>query len=207
MIKDVQNVYRKIEMSVTTARRRAMMRAGRRGLRAAQNIIIKRFNLKLSDLNDRRLIKLWLKNPDTLVLEMGKTGLSAGLFKPVQTFKGGERKRYTAGGRKKRTIKESGVSKKNQGGAAGVTVEYLRGRRESVKNPGGTATPFIAQMKSGHIGVFYRIGKERLKIKEYTIGSVAGLLESEYSVNVIRSEFMLHYENEIARQLKLMGKS
>jgi hypothetical protein len=63
-------------------------------------------------------------------------------------------------------FREKFVWHKKGSHAGPVTVQIKKaGGRKEVSSRFGAAKPFIAQMKTGHIGVFERPGKERLPIK------------------------------------------
>ncbi|MCA0387938.1 MAG: hypothetical protein LCH52_05530 [Bacteroidetes bacterium] len=199
-----QPLFKQLEITVKQANRRAMNRAGRKALREVQNLVMSRFNMRLSDLNNKTRLRTSIKDDDTFRIIMPALPVSASLFRPVQTYSSGERKKFVTGAGNKKKLKESGVQKRNRDFVDRTTIEYIRGRREEVKQPGGMK-PFIAKMKSGHLGVFYRIGKKRLGIKEYGMGSVAGLISSRIAMDELTAKFQENYVKELDRLLKESG--
>lgn len=199
-------LFKQLEVTIKQGSRRAISRAGKAATRAVQNLIMKRFNIKLGDLNDKKRIFGRLKNDFTYSILMPAVPLPAALFKPVQTSGGSTRKMSVSGVGKNRSIKKSGVQKRNQDGNDRTTIEFIRGRREDVLSPGGMK-PFIARMASGHIGVFYRISAKRLKIQEYGMGSVAGLMTSTVALPEMEKTFYERFEAELARFLKESGNA
>ena len=202
-------LYEQIEITVKQAKIRSMTRAGKAALRSVQNLIMKHYNIKLGDLNDRRTIRAmtrYTKKDVFFVISMSKLSLPAALFKPVQTFKSSTRKKAVSGVGSKRTLKESGVQKRLRDSVDRTTVEFIHGKRRPLISPGGNK-PFIARMESGHIGVFYRISAKRLKIQEYGMGSVAGLVTSNIGMAELTSTFHDRYEKELEKYLKESGNA
>lgn len=79
--------------------------------------------------------------------------------------------------------------------------------RASVKRSGGKPIPgaFVAQMTNGHIGVFQRIGKKRLKIKELFGPSVPQMMEetkiNKQVMDGANDRFSKRIDHEIERLL------
>ncbi len=77
----------------------------------------------------------------------------------------------------------------------GVSFQVKRGSRKTIKSA------FIASMKSGHRGVFTRIGKKRLPIKQlYTIG-VAEMFGSKKVIEAIKKRIYEQWEKNITHEI------
>lgn len=81
-------------------------------------------------------------------------------------------------------------------GAAGVSVEILRGKRRTLKGR------FLARMKSGHQGVYERKGKPRLPIRElFTVGLPA-MFTQRTVLTAIEKVALERFRVELDRELK-----
>jgi len=92
-----------------------------------------------------------------------------------------------------------------RGGKGGqVTVKVLRagGRKVVTGRKGLTGRPFIATMKSGHTGVFQRVGKGRLKIKELFSIDVPSAMVSQRLSKALRGVATSRFAIEFNRELK-----
>ncbi|MCG8639149.1 MAG: phage tail protein [Desulfobacterales bacterium] len=85
----------------------------------------------------------------------------------------------------------------------GVSVEVRKGARKIVRSS------FFARMKSGHTGVFTRVGKERLPIRERHSLAVPQMLNREDVTKELEAGAVKRFErtldHEINRALQKMG--
>lgn len=79
----------------------------------------------------------------------------------------------------------------------GVTVQINRGRQTLIKGA------FIAEMKSGHRGVFYRLGKSRLPIDEAFSTRVSDVFKDDEPTNEViqvgEAVFAQRWQHEFTR--------
>lgn len=85
----------------------------------------------------------------------------------------------------------------------GVTVGVSKGKRKLLRSA------FIATMKSGHTGVYWRKGKKRLPIQEvHTIGvthALASIAVTAAMKKIINTKLRSTYDHELAFELKRRG--
>lgn len=84
----------------------------------------------------------------------------------------------------------------------GVKASVKKGNRKLYEKT------FLAKMKSGHIGVFKRKGKEKLPIKEYFGLSSGGseLITSEVGMENLRKAFYKSYDKYFKEALRKISK-
>lgn len=84
-----------------------------------------------------------------------------------------------------------------------VTVQVLRagGRKVVRGNPRLKGKPFIATMKSGHVGIFQRVDKSRLPIRELFSISVPKAMSSRAIENAIRKVAFDRFTKEFRREI------
>lgn len=94
-----------------------------------------------------------------------------------------------------RTAKKSGE----------VTVKVLRaGPRKTVRgNPKYEGAPFVQTVGRGrHVGIFQRVGRERLPIKELVSVSIPGALTNKVIADVLRRVAVERFGVELEREIK-----
>lgn len=78
----------------------------------------------------------------------------------------------------------------------GISLRIKKGSSKTIKRT------FIASMKSGHRGVFTRIGKKRLPIKQlYTIGA-AEMFGSKKVIEAIKERILEQWQKNITHELE-----
>ena len=203
-----------VEEALKTYSHEVVLRAATRTLNkvAAQTLTqIKRYISSRYNIKGGRLSKLvYLGNRATFGnLRVGITGLAAGIaladFSPKQAGKV-----YFRIAKGERGIR----SKKGFSGRAGdVTVEVKKGSRKTV-SPVGRFRPFVAQMPSGHIGVFVRTGKKMTReghgrkdaIEQLFGPGVAGLMQTRHMRHEIEEKFIPAKLKEVfERELQWYG--
>lgn len=122
------------------------------------------YNVKKSDLDPR--LKIRPARADSLAaeIEISGKGMSLSFFGAKQTA---QNRTVTRAGKnmKVKTTKRSAAFQ-------GVTVEVEKGKKTQLRSA------FMTRMKSGHIGVMRRQGKDRLPIYEKKVISLASMLEN-----------------------------
>lgn len=86
-----------------------------------------------------------------------------------------------------------------------VTVRVKRAGGRRVVGPKYNNKPFLAQMKSGHIGVFIRTGKERKPIEQLLGPGVGGLFGSRKIMQAVKQminkKWALEFQHQLNYQL------
>ena len=82
----------------------------------------------------------------------------------------------------------------------------VKAKIEAKKKPHLFKGAFIATMASGHTGVFERIGKKRLKIRELKLPSVASTMVQKATEKRLREYAIPVYEKELIRLLNMEMK-
>jgi len=80
-----------------------------------------------------------------------------------------------------------------------VTARIKRSRK--IVQPKFGHRPFMAQMRSGHIGVFERTGKDRTMVQRFGPG-VGGLFGSRKIMEAVKKMVLARFGKEFDRQLK-----
>lgn len=93
-------------------------------------------------------------------------------------------------------------ARKRSGGLITVQVKRAGGRRVVKGKPDLVGAPFVAKMKSGHIGIFQRLTNRRLPIRELTSlgvpGALTGKLVFEAVERVAMDTFERNFDREVA---------
>jgi hypothetical protein len=146
---------------VRLAANQALNRSATSGVGTAGKLIRGKYNIAQARL--AQYLKLTTKASGyTMVAEISgrARGLALAYFDAKQAGK------FIAGvGRGKRRKRYLG-SKYGRGHAGDVTVSVKRAGGRKVVSPKYSNKPFLAQMKSGHIGVWVRTGKKRKPIEQ-----------------------------------------
>jgi hypothetical protein len=138
----------------------------------ASEEIVKKYNVKSTDLKARITVDPPRSNALVAQLTIGGKPMSLAYFNPRQTVVNRVITR-TKAGLKTKTNKRSAKFQ-------GVTVSVLKGASATQLKSG-----FLAQMKSGHIGVMQRIhgkmmkGKNKQAIMEKSVISIASMAQNQ----------------------------
>lgn len=87
-----------------------------------------------------------------------------------------------------------------------VTVRVKRSSGRKIVNSKYGNKPFLAQMKSGHIGVFVRTGKGKKPIEQLLGPGVGGLFGSRKIIQAVKSKILKMWAAEFTRQLNYYFK-
>lgn len=143
---------------VDKAAKAAINKALSKGRTEVSTQIRKKWNIKKKDLDK----KLTIKKANGTYL----SGSFLARSRPISTTYYGA-KQFTPHGVANRAGKKT---RKRKTGKSGVFTQILRNGKKTHQ-----PHAFIAKMKSGHIGVFERVNKKRLKIREYNTITIASM--------------------------------
>lgn len=108
-------------------------------------------------------------------------------------YKGNSKFRLTVT-HKALSLMKYGSARQNK---SGVNVTVSKGKRQSIKSA------FVATVGKGmHVGVFKRVGKPRLPIKELYGPSAMQLMSSQEAIKQIENVFQAKFEKELIAALK-----
>lgn len=172
---------------IDQAQGRALNLAARKGRTFAGQLIRKRWNIKAKDVN-RRLTAVAEARPGRLKTEIVARSRPFSLaYFGAKHYRGTTVQTRTIGRRLKRAS-----------GRSGVYVQIFRGGPQA-----HLPHAFMSGLKSGHVGVFERMGKSRLPIRErYTI-TLASMLGQEEVSDPVFELVGRTWEDEFIRQLSL----
>ncbi len=177
---------------VQKAVRSALNKTGTQGLNQLISLITERYTIKKADIKKFLYIsrKPRVDNLSLQIQGLGK-GLALSYFDPKQEGK------KIRGPKKARTLSNfiRGAYKPGP-----VTVQVLFGVRKAVSPVAGRKV-FLAQMRSGHIGVFVRKSGKRLGISQLFGPGVAGILQTrdfrEKTEKFMASKFKEIFSHEL----------
>jgi len=181
---------------VRLAANRAMNRVATKGRNEAVDIIKGAYNIKPARL--KQYLRLGIKasgNQTHAVISGRGLGLALAYFDAKQAGKfilsvgrGRERRRYLG-------------QRYGRGHAGNVTVMVKRGSGRKVVTGKYENRPFIAQMKSGHIGVWVRKGKGRRPIEQLLGPGIGGLFGSKRimsaTINIVNASFRPEFNRQL----------
>jgi hypothetical protein len=184
--------------NVVNAATRAINDVAEQGMTGAKREIAGEYNIKYSRLSQYLRLTTRAKgnNPEAVITGRGR-GLALSYFDAKQE---GQSVRTLRIGKEKfkSVIRKTG---RRYAGKVTALVRKAGGRKEVVTDP----RSFIAQTKSGHIGVFQRTGKTRLPLKELLGPGVGGLFGSKKIMDntkrIINEKFKPRFEYWISYYL------
>ena len=178
---------------VIQAGRTAINRTAQSARTHASKKIREEYNIKAGRLKDYLVVSARAKKDDLSAVITGKgRGLALSYFDARQE---GQRILSTGKGKSRTsTLVRRG---RRSPGAVSVLVKKTGGRKIVSGNP----RPFLAQMKSGHIGVFARTGKEKFPIRELYGPGVGGLFGSKRIMEGTRAVVQERFVKEFNHQL------
>jgi len=185
---------------VRLAANRAMNRAATSGKNEASKIIRSEYNIKPSRLNSFLRLTVRARGYSMEAVISGRgLGIALAYFDARQQGY----KLLGEGAGKIRTTALLRTGRKR--GDVTVRVKRTSGRR--VGGPKYGNKPFLAQMKSGHIGVFVRQEKARKPIEQLLGPGVGGLFGSNKIMQAVKQKILAIWEKEFNRQLDYYLKS
>ncbi|MFA5803688.1 MAG: phage tail protein [Melioribacteraceae bacterium] len=165
--KFINTELRDVKNAVNKATLSATTKTARQGATEGKSAVRETYNIPASELN--KATKIVSANANDPTAKIRVTG------KPISLDK------FKARWKRKNT--------------AGATAEIIKGKRVVIPGDKGEGTKtFIATMKSGHTGIFYRISKKRLKIWERKGPSAPDLMSSRRAIDAIRLYVKTNYE-------------
>jgi hypothetical protein len=165
--KFINTEIRDIKNAVNKATLSATTKAAQQGATAGKNEVKEIYNIPAAELNKATKIVSAKKDDPTAKIRVTGKPISLDKFKARWKQKNPE----------------------------GATAEIIKGKRVVIpgsKGEGGKT--FIATMKSGHKGIFYRISKKRLKIWERKGPSAPDLMRSRRSIAAISNYIKINYD-------------
>lgn len=204
-IEEGRKVTRFLITGIDDLNRKALSGAGRSTVTMIKQELRKKYNIRLSDLNQVMSVKA-----GNLVYEIKiqQQALPGVLFKPREIRSGSSvysvKKKKGTG---RMEMVKAKLQKRYKGKATGVTIEYEKGVSEHVEPGGRGFKGFIAKTPGRGIQVFYRRDSDREKIFTFYKGSVAGLVASTVSLDQIGDHFGDKYRAEVERLLPHLGTS
>lgn len=173
---------------VEKAARQSLSRVGASGVTAFSKEIRSIYNVKKRDLDER----IWLDPPRSglrAIINIGGYSLSLSYFGAKQFYGNTVTTRTKTGLVRKKARKLTGPR------PAGVQVEVLKGYPVLLQHV------FLSKMKSGHIGVFRRIGKGRLPIDEKSVVTFASMAQRPEVEKAVITRIEERWGTEFPRQL------
>lgn len=200
-LKGFDDVVRALDPKVVErASRAALNRTVRSGKVAASDEIRKEYNIMKRDLDPRITIRLAGVGVLRAEIEISGRSMSLSYFGARQIT--GTRVLTRSGkgiklGKVTRGMRAVGPVPR------GVLVQVLKGK-ETVLHRGA----FMAQMKSGHIGVFRRTGQGRLPIAEKAVKSIATMVQRPEVMGRLLNRIEERWATEFPHQLDyFMGRA
>lgn len=173
--KFISTELRDIKNANTKATRSATTKVARQGATQGKQAVRETYNIPAAELNKATKIVSATANDPTAKIRV--TG------KPISLDK------YKARWKSKNT--------------EGATAEIIKGKRVVIPGDKGVGTKtFVATMKSGHTGIFYRISKKRLKIWERKGPSAPDLMRSRRAIDAIRLYVKTNYDRIFSSEYK-----
>jgi hypothetical protein len=201
-LEDIDKTLKEFDpKKVVTAARQAINRTADSTRTEASRLIRSEYNIKAARLNKYLKIDAKASGNELSATITGKgRGLALSYFDAKQVDVMAKTMRI--GSNKIKSL----VSKKGRryGGAVTALVKLAGGR----KNVTGKYEnkPFLAQMKSGHIGVWVRTGKDKKPIEQLIGPGVGGLFGSKVIMDRIKTFVIDKFATEFNRLLNLKGK-
>lgn len=174
---------------VSTAAMRSVNRAVDRGRSEATRALYARWNLKKADIN--RAVKT-IKAQKS---DHGTTTYLSAVGRPISlTYFGAKWFRPRA------VVSRQGTQQRKRAtGKSGVYYQVLRGGGQEHK-----PHAFIAKTRSGHFGVFERLGKGSLPIDERKVITIASMFGQQNIFDPVLTTINQTWEAEFPRQLALL---
>jgi len=175
----------------TKAASMALNDAARAGRAEAGREIRRKFNIKADKLNSE-LRNVRFASADSLTAMIQAKG------KPISlTYFGAKEVRDIKGRGVLVQTRKSGRMMKRSRSARGVSVQITKGKTTSLPKS------FIATTKSGHIGVFRRIGKSRLPIVDMATITIATMFAQEnvqaVTINAVKAKWAERLQHHFDR--------
>lgn len=188
------------EKPVKAAIRASIQRIAKTAITAASSGIRDIYNVKKQDLDPR--LRMTMQGTEQATITISGKGMSLSYFGARQFVLNKTITRSRKDGRATLTTKRRSTMHKFQG----VEVEVVKGRRVQLKSA------FMAQMRSGHIGVMHRWnngkmmkGKKKAAIGEKGVISIAYMAEKSgvltMVVNKIQGDWEKVFQQQLAYQL------
>lgn len=180
--------------NVRKAANAALNRVAGAGRTEASKLIRQEYNIKASRVNQFLRLAVRARGYDMEAVISGR-GLGIALayfdakqqgFKLIGEGAGTMRTKYLS-----RTGRKRGD----------VTVRVKRSSGRKVVGPKYSNRPFLAQMKSGHIGVFVRTGDARKPIEQMLGPGIGGLFGSRKIMQAVRQKINEVWSKELNHQL------
>lgn len=183
---------------VITAARQAINRTADSTRTEASRLIREEYNIKASKLNQYLKVNAKANGNDISATISGKgLGLALSYFDAKQS--GVMTKTMRIGSNKIRALVTK--SGKRYGGAVTALVKRAGGRK--IVSGKYDNKPFMAQTKSGHIGVFVRTGKGKRPIEQLIGPGIGGLFGSKAIMIRIKTKVIDTFRSEFNRLLDL----
>jgi hypothetical protein len=189
---------------VNAAMRATLQRVARSAISTASTEIRSIYNIKKSDLDPR--MNLTIQGTDNATITISGRGVSLSYFGAKQFSVNKTITRTTKGGKSSlasKTRKKSHVFQ-------GVEVEVIKGRKTQLRSA------FLAQMKSGHIGVMHRWangklmkGKKKSAIGEKGVVSLVTMISNAkvqpMILAKIQDDWTKVFQQQLAYQIEKAG--
>lgn len=187
---------------VNAAMRSTLQRVSKSAISTASTEIRNTYTIKKSDLDPR--MNMRLQGSEAAAITISGRGISLSYFNARQ---------YSVNRTITRTGKGSGAALKTKSRAKahtfqGVEIEVVKGRRTQLRSA------FMAQMKSGHIGVMHRWsgklmrGKRKAAIGEKGVVSLAVMIQSAKVQPRVLGKVQADFDRIFKQQLDYqLGKS
>lgn len=195
---EVKGVKEAMEMfdpqKVIQAARKSLQRVSNSAITHASKEIRKEYNIKAKDL--RKFLRLTIR-PRGNLLAAVITGTGMGLA--LASFEAKQVGVKTAKGSFQYTRRATRSVSLRFGGDVTVRVKTSSGRKVVTGKYGNK--PFIARMKSGHLGVWIRQDKKRLPIKQLFGPGVGGLFGTKRIMDSTKVHVNETFSKEFRRNL------
>lgn len=184
---------------VITAARQAINRTADSTRTEASRLIRSEYNIKATRLNQYLKVDAKASGNELSATITGKgRGLALSYFDAKQEGVIANKKGF------RYTRKAQRTGNLRRGGAVTTLVKLAGGRK--IVNDKYDNKPFLAKMKSGHIGVWVRTGKGKQPIEQHMGPGVGGLFGSKSIMDRIKTFVKDKFATEFNRLLNLKGK-
>lgn len=186
--------------NVRKAANAALNRVAGSGKTEASKLIRQEYNIKAARVNQFLSLTVRAKGYDMMAVITGRgLGIALAYFDAKQQ---GYKLIGEGAGRMRTTYLSRSGRKPGD-----VTVRVKRSSGRKVVGPKYNNKPFLAQMKSGHVGVFVRTGAQRKPIEQFLGPGVGGLFGSRKIMQAVKRRINEMWSKEFNHQLNYyMGK-
>lgn len=166
---------------------RSLDRSSKAGRQEALDSIREKYNIKESDLRREIKTDLYPSKLEAIIKAKGR---------PISIFKFSPRQVIETVNKKTKALYARLLKARAGRKAAGVTVEIVKGKRRLVKGA------FVQSLKSGHVAIFKREGKERHPIKKLSTIGISEMFGSRNIIASVKKKVIETWEKTIKHEVE-----